>query len=118
MEPHPANPQSFPRRSKPGRKGANGTRPGCEPPSPAMVAELPRADGTAAGGAPRAQTPSEIRRRRWMAGLIMGISMLIAMLLLLYAGYWLYHQKKPPFSSLRPALSTPRGPLNPHPRSV
>lgn len=47
----------------------------------------------------------ESNRQRWIAGLVIGISMLIGMILLLYGGYWLYHQKQQTFSSiwLKPA---------------
>jgi hypothetical protein len=67
---------------------------------PSAAAEPSRIENSMSQSAPATPANGEVRRRRWVAALIMAISMLITMLLFLYAGYWLYHQKKQPFSSL------------------
>ncbi len=99
MEPADPHTPSEPVKPRASLVGGNGNRP------PTAPGVSPAADSQPAQVAPADVLPAEARRaarrRRWIAGLVMGISMLIAMLLLLYAGYWLYHQKDPPFSSSR-----------------
>jgi hypothetical protein len=102
MEPHRTNPPNPGLEFEAGRNGGDGRGAVS---APSGVADHPQGDKAAPEGSLAGETTGESRRQRWIAGLVIAVSMLIAMLLLLYGGYWLYHQKNPPFSSLRPVPS-------------